>query len=174
MVFLASLLLLLLPCTSLILTVEPYYLKSWEECVLERVEKDNKLSGSFEIVSGGLASAVFLTVSSPNGDVQFNSEKVKTTKFAVMAPQAGLYKVCLVNRDREEKSVAVRGVLACARLGLIGRLLLLPPGGTFPCPPEPPSPSLASPSFPPPLPPLPSSTSARATTCFRPLPSRST
>ena len=37
---------------SLILTVEHYSVRNGEECVFERVEKDNKLGGSFEVVSG--------------------------------------------------------------------------------------------------------------------------
>ena len=101
-----------LPVSSdaLILTVEPYHVRSGEECVFERVEKDNKLGGSFEVVSGaagGGPGAVYLHVTGPSGEAHFSSEKAHTSKFTVMAPAAGLYKVCLVNKDREEKSVAV-------------------------------------------------------------------
>ena len=107
---LALLLLALAPSDSLILSVEPFHIRSGEECVFEKVEKDNKLVGSFEVVSGvsGFDVTVFLYVTGPTGETYFSSEKVRSTQFTVMAPTTGLYKVCLVNKDREEKSVAVR------------------------------------------------------------------
>ena len=103
--------------TGLILTVEPYHLRNGEECVFERVEKDNKLGGSFEVVSGS-SGAVNLYVTGPSGESHFSSDKVKSSKFTVMAPSSGLYKVCLVNKDREEKSVAVRATNCLVLSGL--------------------------------------------------------
>ncbi len=107
--------LLLLACVApaargLILTVGG----AAEECVFERVEKDNKLEGSFEVVSGA-QGALYLLVTGPSGEAHFSSEKARTSKFTVMAPSSGLYKVCLANKDREEKAVAVRGQGLAAR-----------------------------------------------------------
>ena len=76
-----------------------------DECVFERVEKSNKIQGSYEVVTG--SGDIIGTVYGPGGEVHFNSEKAKSNRLIVMAPTSGLYKLCLTNRDRDEKSVAV-------------------------------------------------------------------
>jgi len=96
------LLFLVISTNSLILTVPG----SSDECVFERVEMSNKMQGSYEVVAG--SGEIIGTVYGPNGEVHFNSEKAKTNRLIVMAPTSGLYKLCLTNKDREEKSVAVR------------------------------------------------------------------
>lgn len=87
--------------STLILTVPG----ATDECVFERVEKSNKLQGSFEVVSG--VGEVIASVYGPSGELHFNSDKAKSNRLNVMAPMSGLYKLCLTNRDRDEKSVAV-------------------------------------------------------------------
>lgn len=79
-----------------------------EECVMEQVEKDNKLTGSFEVLSGGLLD-VDAIVLGPNGEAHYSVQRQKTGTFSVLAPTTGLYKLCLSNRmsTMTEKTVAL-------------------------------------------------------------------
>lgn len=62
--------------TGLMLTVVP----NGEECVYERIAKDNKLSGSFEVTSGGdFDISVFVT--GPNGDNHYKEKRSKSGSF---------------------------------------------------------------------------------------------
>lgn len=101
--FLAAL--LLASASALILSVS----EGDEECVFESVDKDNKLVGSFEVLSGG-SYDIDATVTGPNGNVHFKQLRQKTGSLQVMAPVSGLYQVCFSNKagSSGEKLVAVR------------------------------------------------------------------
>ncbi len=113
---------LLLTAAGLIVSVK----EGEEECVYERIEKDNKLVGSFEVLSGG-ALDIDALVTGPNGDAHYKQLRQKTGSLQVMAPAAGLYKVCFANKgiSAGDKLVAVRAALrrcahptrACVRRG---------------------------------------------------------
>jgi hypothetical protein len=101
--FLAAL--LLASASALILSVS----EGDEECVFESVDKDNKLVGSFEVLSGG-SYDIDATVTGPNGNVHFKQLRQKSGSLQVMAPVSGLYQVCFSNKagSSGEKLVAVR------------------------------------------------------------------
>ena len=108
----AALFLTLLPhaAVAIVTTVSSHD----EECVYERVEKDNKLVGSFQVLSGGLLD-VDAAVFGPGGETHYSVQRQKSGSFAVMAPVGGFYKFCLSNKMSTitDKAVAVRESASC-------------------------------------------------------------
>ena len=101
----ASFFVLLAVAAGLIVTVK----EGDEECVFERLDKDNKLAGSFEVLSGGNFDIDAL-VTGPSGDAHYKQLRQKTGSLQIMAPTSGLYKVCFSNKGISpgDKLVAVR------------------------------------------------------------------
>ena len=61
------------------------------------VDKDNKLAGSFQVLSGGMLD-VDAAVYGPGGETHYSVQRQKSGTFQVMAPSAGFYKFCLSNK----------------------------------------------------------------------------
>lgn len=67
------------------------------QCFLEDVEAGNKLSGSFEVISGGVLD-VDVTISGPAGEAHYHVLRQRSGHFTVLAPNAGLYRLCFSSR----------------------------------------------------------------------------
>lgn len=63
--------------------------------------------GSFEVMQGGLLD-IDAAVYGPANEVHFSAQRQKTGSFNLLAPSAGLYRLCFSNRmsTMAEKSVA--------------------------------------------------------------------
>jgi hypothetical protein len=114
-----------------------------DECVSERLVKDNKLTGSFEVLAG---DEVGVVVYGPDGSAHYSTGRVKSGNLQVIAPTDGLYKLCLLNQPgRDAKTVAVRwGTGGGARAPPPPECALTPAPPNPPPPPSlyPPPPSL--------------------------------
>lgn len=77
------------------------------QCFMEMLEAQNKMKGSFEVISGGLLD-IDVTVFGPHGEAHYSVQRQKQGTFTVMAQTTGLYRVCFSNRmsTLTEKTVA--------------------------------------------------------------------
>lgn len=77
-----------------------------DECFYEKAEQNNKMAGSFEVVSGGMFD-VDCDVKGPNGRSHYSATKQKQGVFTFLAPSAGTYSICFSNRmsSQAEKTV---------------------------------------------------------------------
>ncbi len=71
------------------------------------MEANNKLVGSFEVISGGLLD-VDVSVRGPSNEVHYSVERQKAGTFNMIAPSAGVYRLCFANRaaTMAEKAIA--------------------------------------------------------------------
>jgi hypothetical protein len=75
------------------ITVPP----SGDECFMQDVEQANKLSGSFEVLAGGLLD-VDCTVTGPSRETHYSTQRQKSGAFSLLAPATGSYSICFSNR----------------------------------------------------------------------------
>jgi len=68
-----------------------------EECFYEDMEENGKLQGSFEVVAGGFLD-IDCTVYGPGGQVHYTVSREREGRFLMLAPSAGTYKICFVNK----------------------------------------------------------------------------
>ena len=60
--------------------------------------QSNKLTGSYEVLSGGVAPEIDVTIYGPQGEGHYSTSRQKSGHFTVIAPTAGAYRLCLSNR----------------------------------------------------------------------------
>jgi len=80
---------------------------SGDECFTSELEQANKLSGSFEVLQGGLLD-VDCVVTGPNRETHYSTQRQKSGAFSLLAPTTGSYAICFSNRlsTQAEKTVA--------------------------------------------------------------------
>lgn len=80
---------------------------SGDDCYTQEVEQANKLAGSFEVLAGGLLD-VDCTVTGPNRETHYSTQRQKSGAFSLLAPTTGSYSICFSNRlsTQSEKTVA--------------------------------------------------------------------
>jgi len=121
-----ALLLLLAPAARAVqITVPP----SGDECFQQDVEQANKLSGSFEVLSGGLLD-VDCTVTGPSRETHYSTQRQKSGAFSLLAPATGSYSICFSNRrvaarERTRRRPRARGLRAPPTPRFASRFALL-------------------------------------------------
>ncbi|KAA0159040.1 hypothetical protein FNF27_08017 [Cafeteria roenbergensis] len=78
-----------------------------KECLFEEVSRGNKLTGSFEVLSGGMHD-IDATIRGPNDQEMWAVRQRSQAHFHVVAAQDGLHSICFENRlsSRAVKTVA--------------------------------------------------------------------
>ena len=77
------------------------------QCFLEDVEAGNKLSGSFEVIAGGMLDTD-VAILGPAGEAHYSVLRQRSGHFMVLAPGAGVYRLCFSSRTSSaaQKTIA--------------------------------------------------------------------
>ena len=67
------------------------------QCFFEEVQAGNKLTGSFEVISGGVFD-IDATVFGPKDEAHYSVLRQRSGHFTVLAPMAGNYRLCFSSR----------------------------------------------------------------------------
>ena len=57
------------------------------------------MTGSYEVLSGGVAPEIDVTIFGPQGEGHYSTTRQKSGHFTVLAPSSGTYRLCLSNRN---------------------------------------------------------------------------